>query len=181
MTGPLLRTAIVATALVALAGCSGGGDPEPTSAGSSPAIRVVDAELLPATVDELPATDVATFEQLLGQLRGTPVVVNFWAAWCEPCEREMPRLAEAAREHADGVQFVGVDILDNRADAQAFIQRFDVPYPSLFDASGDVRTSVGSIGQPVTVFYDADGSTVAKVDGELAADVLAEHLAAISG
>jgi len=148
-------------------------------AGSSPAIRLVDAALLPETVDELPMTDVAAFEELLGQLHGTPVVVNFWAAWCEPCESETPRLAQAARDHAETIQFLGVDILDNRDDARAFIDRFDVPYPSLFDPTGETRTSVGSLGQPVTVFYDASGVQVAKVDGEIGEDALREHLAAL--
>jgi cytochrome c biogenesis protein CcmG/thiol:disulfide interchange protein DsbE len=151
------------------------------AASGSPAIRVTDAALLPATVDALPETDVESYDQLLGQLRGTPVVVNFWASWCEPCTQEMPMLTDAAHAHADSIQFVGVDVLDNRGSATDFIARFSVPFPSLFDPNGDVRNSVGAIGQPVTVFYAADGSVVAKVEGQISEDALAANLASLSG
>ena len=182
MTPPRLALAAAVT-LALVAGCNTSRSDPMTSpdATSPPAIRIVDAALLPATVDALPSTDVAGFEELLRQLRGIPVVVNFWAAWCEPCESETPRLVRAARDHADTIQFLGVDILDDRGDATAFIDRFGVPYPSLFDPTGAIRTSVGSLGQPVTVFYDAAGSQVAKVDGEIAEDVLQEHLVALAG
>lgn len=157
---------------------------DPTAVGTAsgtPAIRIVDAPLLPATVQALPDLDVAGYEELLGQLEGTPVVVNFWAAWCDPCRREMPLLAEAARRLDDEVQFIGVDILDNREAARDFLAELDVPYPSVFDAGGVIRTSLGSIGQPVTVFYAADGTRVAKVDGELGEADLAAHLDELGG
>ena len=173
------RLVVLAVTLL-LTACSSASTSDPGSNEASPALRVVDAPLLPATTDELPVVDVAGFEELLGQLRGTPVVVNFWAAWCGPCRNEMPRLAAAAREHGDSVQFVGVDILDNRGAAEAFIADFEIPFPSLFDVTGETRTAVGGIGQPVTVFYDADGTPVAKVDGELSQAALDEHLAALT-
>jgi thiol-disulfide isomerase/thioredoxin len=171
---------IVLAVTLTLAACTSTGSNDRDVTGGSPALRVVDAALLPTTTDELPVVDVAGFEELLGELRGTPVVVNFWAAWCEPCRNEMPRLAAAAREHGDSVQFVGVDILDNRGAAEAFIADFEIPFPSLFDVTGETRTAVGGIGQPVTVFYGADGAPVAKVDGELSQAALDEHLAALT-
>jgi thiol:disulfide interchange protein len=56
-----------------------------------------------------------------------------------------------------------------------------VPFPSLFDPDGAIRTDLGSLGLPVTVFFDADGNQVAKVDGELSQSALDEHLAEITG
>lgn len=151
------------------------------TASGTPAIRVVDAPLLPDTVQALPDLDVAGYEALLGQLEGTPVVVNVWATWCDPCRRETPLLAEAARRLDGEVQFIGVDILDNREAARDFLAELDVPYPSVFDAGGAIRTSLGSIGQPVTVFYAADGTVVSKMDGELSEADLEARLDELGG
>ena len=133
---------------------------------------------LPSTVAELPNADAEAFRSLMNELRGTPVVVNLWASWCEPCKVEMPRLAEAATEHS-GVQFLGVDSLDSRDGAETFIAEYSVPFPSLFDPDGVIRNELESLGLPVTVFFDADGKQIAKVDGELSQSALDEHLAAI--
>jgi cytochrome c biogenesis protein CcmG/thiol:disulfide interchange protein DsbE len=172
-------TCVALLVLGAVAACTGDdSDPDPTTA-PTPAIVVADAVSLPSTVDELPVIDAEGLDRLTDQVRGTPLVVNFWASWCEPCEREMPLLAAAAREHRDAIQFVGIDILDDREAAQGFLARFEIPYPNLFDASGETRDAVGSLGQPVTVFYGADGTVVAKVDGELSETELTEHLRAL--
>lgn len=150
----------------------------PDDAGAEVAARnAVQAPLVPTTVDELPSIDGDGFAELRAQVRGTPMVVNFWASWCDPCEEEMPLLVAAARREGDQIQFLGVDILDTRDPARAFLARFDVPYPSVFDPTGQTRDAVGGIGQPVTVFYDAGGELVAKIDGQLSEASLEEQLA----
>ncbi len=166
--------------MVVLVACTG--NPErSTVTSSSPALLASGGtDSLPATVAALPPTDVEAFRALLDDLRGTPVVVNLWASWCEPCEREMPILAQAARAHPD-VQFLGVDTLDAREGAEEFIAEFGVPFPSLFDPDGAIRTDLDSFGLPVTVFFDARGNQVGKVDGEISQAALDEHLAAIAG
>ncbi len=133
---------------------------------------------LPTTVDELPVTDVPAFHALLDSLRGTPVVVNVWASWCAPCQAEAPRLRAAAKQHPD-IQFLGVDILDSRR-APRPSSRSRIPYPSLFDPPGAVRTYLGGFGQPDTYFYDASGAQVALVEGELSQSTLARYLAEIA-
>jgi thiol-disulfide isomerase/thioredoxin len=135
---------------------------------------------MPSTPAELPTADAHAFRALLDDLRGMPVVVNLWASWCEPCKREMPMLSEAAAAHPD-VQFLGVDTLDSREGAEEFIAEYSVPFPSLFDPDGAIRTELGSFGLPVTVFFDAEGNEAAKVDGELSQSALDQHLAAITG
>jgi thiol-disulfide isomerase/thioredoxin len=169
---------LVPLALVSslLASCRDAAPESPAGADGEPALLASDAVLLPATADALTPIDVETYEELLGQVRGTPLVVNFWASWCDPCEEEMPMLAEAARTHGDRIQFLGVDILDTREPARAFIARFEVPYPNVLDPMGETRNAVGSIGQPVTVFYAADGSVLRKIDGQLTADELGTAL-----
>jgi thiol-disulfide isomerase/thioredoxin len=171
----------LALVIVALAACTGDPATPSETVSSSSALRAVeDVDALPATVAALPNADVGAFRALLDDLRGTPVVVNLWASWCEPCKREMPMLSEAAEAHRD-VQFLGVDTLDAREGAEEFIARFGVPFPSLFDPDGVIRTDLDSFGLPVTVFFDADGNQVGKVDGELSQSALDEHLAAIAG
>lgn len=178
------RTASVALAALtalALMACGDDADPAPGPASSSPAIVAVEGVAgLPDTVSALPNADADGFRALMGELQGTPVVVNLWASWCEPCKREMPMLSQAAVDHAD-VQFLGIDTLDSREGGEAFIAELGVVFPSLFDPDGAIRTDLGSFGLPVTVFFDTDGQQVAKVDGELSQEALDEHLAAISG
>ncbi|HSL11558.1 MAG TPA: TlpA disulfide reductase family protein [Actinomycetota bacterium] len=179
---PLAVVRLAAALCVGLASCTSGGGGSAVSTSPSetrPAIVVADAPSIPTTVDALPTLDADGYEALLADVHGTPLVVNFWASWCEPCEREMPLLAAAAERHRDSVQFLGIDILDTPEPARAFLDRFDVPYPNLFDASGSTRDAVGSLGQPVTVFYDAGGDAVAKVDGELSPSELDDALRAI--
>jgi cytochrome c biogenesis protein CcmG/thiol:disulfide interchange protein DsbE len=122
--------------------------------------------------------DAATFEQLLGQLKGTPVVVNIWGSWCIPCKAEAPMLTAAAKANRK-VQFVGADILDSRDGALGFLAQYDVPYPSVFDPGGTIKTQMGAIGQPDTFFYDANGTQVSEVIGPLTQDALSAGLAKI--
>ena len=165
---------------VALVACAGGSTGDPQVAGTTPAVVVSPVPSLPTTVDELPEMDVAGYHALLGELNGTPVVVNFWASWCQPCRAEAPRFTTAAATFGDRVQFVGVDILDDRDSARGFIADHGLTYPNVFDPVGSIRTDLGSIGQPVTAFYDADGTLVAKVDGEISEKDLAANLEAIT-
>lgn len=175
----LAVAALVIAGSIALAVRDDGGSSSTTASSSLAIVAVDGVEGLPRTVAELPGTDTEAFRSLLGNLRGTPVVVNLWASWCEPCQREMPMLSAAALDERD-VQFLGVDTLDSRSGAESFIAEHAVSFPSLFDPDASVRTEFGSFGLPVTVFFDADGNQVAKVDGELSQSALDEHLAAIS-
>jgi cytochrome c biogenesis protein CcmG/thiol:disulfide interchange protein DsbE len=143
--------------------------------------NAVSAPLLPTHVAELPAFDVDAFRELLTQLRGTPVVVNVWAAWCGPCKTEAPLLADASHAYGDRVQFLGVDILDSLDGARGFIAEHGLEYPSVFDPSGSIRDSLGMVGQPVTVFYDADGNVASSYPGELSRTVLQAGIRAALG
>jgi cytochrome c biogenesis protein CcmG, thiol:disulfide interchange protein DsbE len=139
------------------------------------------AALLPTHVAELPTFDVDTYQRLLTQLRGTPVVVNVWAAWCGPCKAEASLLRSASRTYGDRIQFLGVDILDSLEGARGFIADHDLTYPSVFDPSGAIRDSLGMIGQPVTVFYDAGGDVAQTWEGQLSQAALARGIRAALG
>jgi cytochrome c biogenesis protein CcmG, thiol:disulfide interchange protein DsbE len=152
-------------------GSSGG----PTGPGR-PATNAASAPLLPAGTAALPSFDFATYERLLYQLRGTPVVVNLWASWCGPCRSETPLLVAAAKRYGDAVQFLGVDYQDERGAGAAFIGSQSVPYPNLFDESGDIHTQLGFVGLPDTIFYAADGTISATWSGPLTAQALRTQL-----
>ena len=162
------------TALIA-AGCSRSGGPGAATE-SSPALNATQVALLPTSAPGLPTFDAEKFQQLLAELRGTPVIVNIWASWCGPCRDEAPILAEAARTYGDRVQFLGVDILDTTGAATAFEQEFHIPYPSVFDPGGNIRDGFGFIGQPDTIFFAADGSRMATLSGPLDQQVLTKNI-----
>jgi thiol-disulfide isomerase/thioredoxin len=143
-------------------------------------MNAADAPLLPDTVDDLPAFDFDQFERLGAQLNGVPVVVNIWSSWCGPCRDEASALAAAAEEHGDDVQFLGVDILDRRDDAVSFIRRYGWTYPSVSNASGDIRDKLGFVGQPETLFYDAAGRLVSTWIGPMTPDRLEQQIAGIT-
>ena len=176
--------AAMATLAAAVGSCSGepsGPGSTPTPSGTIPARNATEAPLLPTTVDALPSMDPDGFQQLLGQLRGTPVLVNFWGSWCPPCRPEMPRLVSAHADWGDRVQFVGVDILDERSAARDFMEEFGMTFPNVFDTADAIKTSLGHFGQPVTAFYRADGSLEFAWTGPIQPDVLEQHLRAIAG
>jgi cytochrome c biogenesis protein CcmG/thiol:disulfide interchange protein DsbE len=134
---------------------------------------------LPTDPTALPEFTLADFRHALGELRGTPVVVNVWASWCGPCREEAPLLAAAHRTYGDRVRFLGVDILDERGSARDFMHEFGWTYPSVYDPTGAIRDGLGLLGQPVTLFYDAEGSLVARWAGPLNRSALASNLRAI--
>ena len=111
-----------------------------------------------------PEFTLADYQHALGELRGTPVVVNVWASWCGPCREEAPLLAAAHRTYGDRVRFLGVDVLDESDSARAFMHRYGWSYPSVYDPTGAIRDGLGLLGQPVTLFYDAAGRARGHVD-----------------
>jgi thiol-disulfide isomerase/thioredoxin len=108
---------------------------------------------------------------------GQPTVVNLFASWCGPCEREMPLLNRVADEES-GIVFLGVAHLDARSDAERFVAEQQVGFTTILDLDGAVAAAVGGRGLPVTVAFDRDGVMVGRVFGELT-DVSLEELVAL--
>jgi cytochrome c biogenesis protein CcmG/thiol:disulfide interchange protein DsbE len=116
----------------------------------------------------------------LDELRGMPVVLNFWASWCGPCEDEAPLLAAAAIEHED-VAVVGIDVKDLTDDARVFLRENRIPYASVRDGDSSIYDSYGLTGVPETYFVDARGRAVAHVPGPVDGASLDEGIAAARG
>ena len=165
---PLLP-AVLTLAVLAAACASGSDRPVPTFA---PAANVGTAPLLPTNRYALPDFDPATFRELIAQLKGTPVLVNFWASWCGPCRLEAPFLAKASQTYGDRVQFVGIDVQDNLTSARLFIQEFHYTWPSVGDPQRAILSSLGLLSPPVTLFYAANGKLVSQWGGPLDARTL---------
>jgi cytochrome c biogenesis protein CcmG/thiol:disulfide interchange protein DsbE len=97
------------------------------------------------------------FRARLAALRGHPVVVNFWAAWCGPCRVEFPVMQKASLDHGTRVAFVGIDLKDNRAAAKRLLGEIPLAFPSYEDPDGRLFQSYGLQGTPSTIYYDAGG------------------------
>jgi cytochrome c biogenesis protein CcmG, thiol:disulfide interchange protein DsbE len=105
----------------------------------------------------------------LAELRGHPVVVTFWASWCQPCQEETPILEAAYQKYAaEGVVFIGVDYEDKPDAAQAFLRQYGVTYPAGPDTSnGNSAIAYGVTGPPETAFVDRSGTVRQKIIGML--------------
>lgn len=112
---------------------------------------------------------------------GRPLVLNLWATTCTVCVSETPAIESVARKAGTSVEFVGVDTLDERGPAQAFVRRFHVTYQELFDPTGKVASSYGVPGLPVTFFVTPAGKVVGENLGALTAQSLEYHLKTLFG
>ena len=99
--------------------------------------------------------------------RGKPVVVNYWATWCEPCKKEMPRLVASTKRHGTAVGFIGVNVEDDRASARTFARRYRLPFRSYAMSRAEVQRTQNILGLPVTQFYRADGELGFVHQGEI--------------
>ena len=106
-------------------------------------------------------------ELALRELRGRPVVLNFWASWCVPCKREAPRLDASAEAHVGKVVFLGVDVQDLTSDARRFLRHHHVRFASVRDNSGTTYSGYGLTGVPETYWLDSRGRVVAHFAGEV--------------
>lgn len=193
MSRVLLRGAAALALAALLAGCAGssdaspGGRPGPSSSsatedGSGPAMVRTTPYVVPACPD-LPHRDpvpgglpdltlpcLGTGPDVnLADLRGTPTVLNIWAAWCPPCADEMPILSAGQQRAGERVRFFAVHYLASDGFARQSAKDFGLHFPSVQDSDGD-RTKVAFRplpGPPQTFFYAADGTLAGRHPGPI--------------
>ena len=170
--------AAVAAATLALAACAGGTIAQSTPASNGQSFvsgaggTSVFGSRNPPHAPPVSGTTLTGAKLSLSRFRGHVVVMNFWGSWCTPCRAEAPTLAALARSFSRaGVAFVGVDIRDTPASAEAFQRDFKIMYPSLNDPGGlialDFRSTVPPAGIPTTLVISRTGRITARVIGEV--------------
>jgi thiol-disulfide isomerase/thioredoxin len=175
------RTAFAAVVLVLvpvlLVGC---GRDQPASA-------LVGVEAVPSQdrsdVPAIAGTTLGGDPLDVADLRGRIVIVNSWASWCAPCREETPAFVELSKGVVPAdVAIVGLNVTDDDAAARAFVDEFDVPYPSIVDTEGDILATIPGVppsSLPSTVILDREGRIAARVIGATDAMELATLVAAI--
>src|SRR6266550_3952741 len=102
---------------------------------------------------------------LFSNFKGKPVVLNFWASWCDPCKEEAPLLESTWKQvQAQGkdVVFLGIDFQESNNAGISFLQRYGITYPAVLDADGSVANKYAIISLPVTIFINRNGTVVSR-------------------
>jgi cytochrome c biogenesis protein CcmG/thiol:disulfide interchange protein DsbE len=98
----------------------------------------------------------------LSDYAGRPVVLNFWASWCNPCREEFPLFRQALGRHPDKYVMLGVDNRDIASDAKDFTRNERADWPVAFDSSNAIYKAYGAVGLPQTFFIRPDGTIAAR-------------------
>ena len=101
----------------------------------------------------------------LADLRGHPVLIDFFASWCEPCREEAAELARLSRSAGHGAKVIAVDYTDREDSARAFLARYDWTFPVLSDPDGVYGARYGFSGLPTAVVLDREGRIAATLRG----------------
>jgi thiol-disulfide isomerase/thioredoxin len=175
-----IAAAVAAALAVVLSSCGGssldtGGKGYVTGDGT---VTVVDAADRQRPRAEVAGRTVAGAAVALSDLRGKVVVMPVWGSWCAPCRAEAPALAKAARDLADdGVVFLGINTRDVvRDNARRFVERFALPYDSLYDPDGKLLLAFHGTLSPSTipafVVFDEQGRIAGRILGEASSATL---------
>lgn len=119
----------------------------------------------------------------LSDMKGKPVVLNFWASWCPPCKSEMPDFDEVCKEYEGKVTFMMVNLTDGQNEtvesARNFIHMMEYSFPVYYDTDMDATTQYGIQSIPTTFFIDAEGNLVAYYPGAMSGETLKQGISLI--
>jgi thiol-disulfide isomerase/thioredoxin len=183
LTAAVLAGVLLVVVLVA--GWATGGSSDVTYVDGSHSAVLYAAGHRPVAPD-FTGTTLTGSQLSFSSYRGRVVVVNFWGSWCVPCREEASTLAAvAALYRSSGVAFLGVDVRDTTATAEAFVRSFGISYPSVSDQSSAITldfTSVVPIAStPTTLVIDRTGHIAGAIFGATTYPVLTTILAKVTG
>lgn len=116
----------------------------------------------------------------LSDMRGKPVIVNFWASWCGPCKREMPDFQAAYETYGDQILFMMVNLTggknETKESAQAHISSNGFTFPVYFDLDKSAAVAYNTVTIPATYFYNAEGYLMANATGIISAATLQQGI-----
>ncbi len=117
----------------------------------------------------------------LAELRGKPMLLNFWSTWCVPCKQEQPLLEWAAEKLSSKITFVGVVYEDTTPNVQEYLKNMPSHWLQTLDPQGRMAVDYGLSGVPETYFIDAAGTIRYKHIGPIDRDTLLKKLLLIAG
>ena len=142
---------MILTSGLLITGCTGGSEPTATVGKAAPDFQL----------QNLDGQSIS-----LSDLKGKPVLVNFWATWCRPCVFEMPYLQEIYEEWSDkGLVLLAINIGDSSSEVEQFLQNHNLSLPVLLDTNKAVAQRYNIRGIPTTFFIDKDGIIQEKIIG----------------
>ena len=131
--------------------------------------------------EKVPAPDFTTYdiddnEYKLSDFQGKPVILNFWASWCGPCQMEMPDFQKKFEEYGEDINFMIVNMTDGVREtvekASGYVNHHGFTFPVYYDVYQEAATTYGVMSLPTTYFIDAEGNFVAQARGMLSEEAL---------
>ena len=147
---------------------------QPTEPPTEPTEPPTEPTRLQFNAPDFVVYDAAGNAVQLSDYAGKPIVLNFWASWCGPCQMEMPHFQRKYEEWGDEIEFLMVNVTgyDSKSDALKFIQRGGYTFPVFFDLTLNAADVYGIHSFPTTFFINANGDLVTYAIGAISADTL---------
>jgi peroxiredoxin len=170
---------------VLVAGWATSGKRDVTDVDGNPAAVLYTAGHRPLAPD-FTGTTLTGSRLSFSSYRGRVVVVNFWGSWCVPCREEAAALAVTAQQYEPaGVAFLGIDVRDTTASAEAFARSFGITYPSVSDSGSQITLDFTAVvpiaGTPTTLVIDRTGHIAGAVFGQATYAELTTILGQVDG
>jgi thiol-disulfide isomerase/thioredoxin len=153
--------------------------------GNAKAVTITQSEEIPQIHKMAPSFNLTGLDgrkYSLNSIKGTPLVINFWASWCGPCKMEAPELVKLHQKYGDKIEIYAINVTksDSISGVHRFADEFGIEFPVLLDKDDEVSTKYRIVAIPTTFFVNKDGKIVDMIAGFGGAEVLAEKFERLS-